>query len=83
MGAVSEEGGGGKVAEEDFTRDMPNPMIVPKVEEVPSQTFSREGVCVCVCVNPVYTHVCIYVYVHSYSNYLEIDGVDSSDGCPE
>lgn len=36
-----EEEGGGK-GEEDLTREMPNPLSAPKVEEVP-QTISREG----------------------------------------
>ena len=38
-------GEGGEVggAEDDVTREMANPMQVPKIEEVPLQTFSREG----------------------------------------
>ena len=44
-GGVREEGGGERKVEEevDVTRDMPNPVPVPKVEEVPPQAISREG----------------------------------------
>ena len=41
-----EEGDGGgerRAIEEDATKELPNPAPLPKVEEVPLQSISREG----------------------------------------
>ena len=44
VGGGGEEGEGeGGAVEEDVTKEMPNPAPLPKVEEVPLQSLSREG----------------------------------------
>lgn len=70
---VREEEGGGKEegerkGEEDVTRELPNPALALKVEEVP-QTISREGksgglVCV---ISPLTS---LTILTHSHTHYL-------------
>ena len=43
MGGGGEGEGEGGAVEIDVTKEMPNPAPLPKVEEVPLQSLSREG----------------------------------------